>query len=88
MAITRTSLSVEMSLALHLSLLARTAAVSRTSGSAIQRMTVEMDRMKVIFALRKLALTSNSLAHELATAFHNLGCATVMTIVSISRSDI
>lgn len=77
------NLNVETSHVPHRNLLARMVDAFLTFGSVTAKTTAEMVRMREIFVLKKLALTSNLLVLELATVYLNRGCATVMTIVSV-----
>jgi hypothetical protein len=63
----------------------KTAVVFPTYGNVILKMTAEMVLMKVISALKRLALTSNLHVQGLVTASLNLGSAMEMMIVLINR---
>lgn len=66
---------------------AKTEDVCRQRGSATPKTIAEMDLMKAIFALKKRAPTTNSLALEPATAFLNLGCVMETMTASINRMN-
>lgn len=80
-----TNSNVPMSLALHLSLHARTDVAYRIFGSVIQRMIAVIVQMKEIFVLRRRVLISSLLVLGRVIVSPNLGCVMATTIALINK---